>query len=130
MLLFGHRFIKNENFYHIADSDAIAHTPPASSIYIEFKEDNLDLINYAKENGVEFALGIKEITELIYASALSAKFVIVSKELAKSAQKIAECYLFDTKILVRIEEEEEIEEMALQGIDGVIFSNAIIKINS
>lgn len=130
MLLFGHSFIKNESFYHITDIDAIERTPSTSSIYIKFEKSNLDLIEYAKKNGVDFALDVQNINELIYASALGAKYIILLKELAKTAQKIAETYLFDAKILVKIEEENEIEEMALQGIDGVIFSNAIIKINS
>ncbi|MDQ7061044.1 MAG: hypothetical protein Q9M43_07815 [Sulfurimonas sp.] len=37
---------------------------------------------------------------------------------------------FDAKILVLIEEESDIQELALLGIDGVIFSSAIVKINS
>jgi len=130
MLLFGHRFIKNENLYYISDTDAIKHTPPASTLYMKFEESNLDLITYAESNSVAFALGVANTTELIYASALGAKYILVKKELAKTAQKVAESYLFDAKILVRIEDEDEIEEMAVLGIDGVIFSNAIIKINS
>jgi len=54
----------------------------------------------------------------------------VSKALAKTAQSLADTYLFDSKILVNIEDEKDIEEMALFGVDGVLFSNAIIKINS
>ncbi|MDQ1268226.1 MAG: hypothetical protein QG560_869, partial [Campylobacterota bacterium] len=52
------------------------------------------------------------------------------KTLAKTAQNVAESYLFDAKILVMIEDEDEIEELALLAIDGVIFSNAIVKILS
>jgi len=130
MLLFGHRFIESENFYHIIDSEAISKTPPNATIYIEFKENNLDIIKNLNENRVTFALSINTLTELIYASSLDATYIIVTQELAKSAQNIAESYLFDSKILVSIESEESIEEIAELGIDGVIFSNAIIKINS
>jgi hypothetical protein len=130
MLLFGHKFIKNESFYHISSVDAIQSTPPSSTIYFEFDESNLDLIEYANDNSVTFVLSVQNVTELIYASALGAKYILVPKELAKTAQSIAENYLFDAKILVRIEDEEEIEEMALLGLDGILFSNAIIKINS
>ncbi|MBN2815357.1 MAG: hypothetical protein JXQ67_01640 [Campylobacterales bacterium] len=130
MLFFGHRFLQNESLYYISDVDAIAHTPPNATIYIKFLESNLDLIDYAKTNALPFALGVADITELLYASALGAKYILVKKELAKTAQKIAESYLMDAKILVRIEEEEEIEELAILGIDGVIFSSAIVKINS
>ena len=130
MLIFGHRFIKSENFFHIIDIDALKKTPPSSTIYVEFCEENLDIINYLDTNSVAFALKVSNIKELIYASALNAAYALVSKEFAKSAQDIAENYLFDTKILVFIESEEEIEEMALLGIDGVLFTSNIIKINS
>jgi len=130
MLLFGHRFIQSDNFYHIIDIEAISKTPPNATIFLEFSEKNLDIIKYLNENSVKFVLNINTLTELIYASSLNAIYIVVSQELAKSAQNIAESYLFDAKILVSIENEESIEEMAELGIDGVIFSNAIIKINS
>ena len=130
MLLFGHRFIPNESFYHIADIDSVSKTPPSSTLFLEFCEDNLDIINHLNDNSVSFALSVVNITELIYASALNASFIVINRELAKTAQNIAESYLFDAKILVSIESEDEISEMAQLNIDGVIFSNAIIKINS
>lgn len=128
MLLFGHRFIPSQSFYHISDIDSITKTPPSSTLYLTFSEENLDIITYLQENLLSFALSIKNITELIYASSLGASYIILDKELAKTAQKIAETYLFDAKILAVIEDDDEIEELALLGIDGVIFSNAIIKI--
>ena len=130
MLIFGHKFIPSDSLYHTPNIDAISNTPPSSTIYLEFNEDNLDIINHANSNHIELALSVKDITELIYASALNAKYILVSKELAKTAQNIAENYLFDAKILVNITNNDEIEEIALLGCDGVIFSNAIIKTNS
>ncbi|DAB27805.1 MAG: hypothetical protein A2513_06280 [Sulfurimonas sp. RIFOXYD12_FULL_33_39] len=130
MIFFGHRFLKSKNFYHISSIDSIVHTPPSSTLYIEFCENNLDIINHAVLNSIQTALHVKNITEILYASSLGASFIIVEKELAKTAQNIAETYLFDAKILIRIEEEDEIEELALLGVDGVIFSNAVIKISS
>ncbi|WP_434581012.1 hypothetical protein MLC52_01740 [Sulfurimonas sp. NW15] len=128
MLLFGHRFIKSEKFYHVSDIDAIVQTPPASIIYLEFEEKNLDIIEYLNQNSIKFAFKVQNVTELIYASALGASYIHVEQKLAKTAQKIAENYLFDAKILVHIEKEEEIEEMALLGIDGAVFTEAIVKI--
>jgi hypothetical protein len=130
MLFFGHRFIESENFYHITDIDAIKNTPPSSTLYVIYTENNLDIIKHLHSNALPFVLSVTSITELLYASALGARYITLSKEIAKSAQNIAECYLFDAKILVTIEDENEIEEAALLGIDGVLFSNAIIKINS
>lgn len=130
MIFFGHRFLKNETLYHVFDIDSILHTPPSSTIYVEFDEKNLDIINHTVLNSVKIAIFAKNITEVLYASSLGASYIVVEKELAKSAQNIAENYLFDAKILALTEDEDEIEELALLGVDGAIFSNAIIKISS
>lgn len=127
MIIIGHRFIASENFFHVSNIDAINNTPPSSCIYLEFEEENLETINHASKNNLCLALSVKNINELIYASNLGASYIIVEKDLAHSAQKIANEYLFDAKILVSIQDENEIEEFALNSIDGVIFSNAIIK---
>jgi len=130
MLFFGHRFIESEHFYHISSIDSINNTPPSSTIYIEFNEDNLDIIKYAIDNGVKIALHVENVTQIVYGSALGVDYLLVAKELSKTAQNLADMYLFDAKILVNIEDEKEIEELALLGVDGVVCSNAIIKINS
>ncbi|WP_373069651.1 hypothetical protein [Sulfurimonas sp.] len=135
MIIIGHRFIPNfltghGSFYHVANIDAINNTPPNSSVLLDYTEENLESIVYAKENGVNFCLRVENITEIIYASNLGASFILVDKDLAKTAQELANNYLFDAKILVKIEDDDEIEDYALLGVDGVIYSDAIIKINS
>lgn len=130
MYIFGHRFIESASFYHIQSIDAIENTPPSSILYVEFSEENLDIIKYMQANQTPFAIGVEDITQIIYASSLGASYILVKRLLAKNAQNLANNYLFDAKILVHIEEEDEIEDLALLGVDGVIFSNAIIKTNS
>jgi hypothetical protein len=130
VLFFGHRFIESQKFYHVFDIDTIAMTPPSCIIYIEFDEKNLDIINYLQENKIHFALKVQNITEVAYASALGASYIVLEQNLAKTAQKIAENYLFDAKILAHIENEDEIEELILLGVDGVICPSAVIKVSS
>ena len=130
MLLFGHRYLQSEIFYHITNIEDISHTPPSSTIILTFDEENLDIISHANANNIPLALFIQNIQELVLASALNAKYIILTKELAKTAQNIAENYLFDAKLLVSAREDSEIEEMALLGIDGIIYPNAIVKISS
>ena len=130
MILLGDPLIDYTPLYHVASIEAIEHTPPSSIIYLEFNKTNLDIIKHASSNGVAFALEIHNITELIYAAGLGAHYILCSKELGKTAQQIAENYLFDAKILVHIQDEDEIEELAIQGIDGVVFANAIVKTNT
>jgi len=128
MIFVGHKFIKSEPFYHIEDIDTIISTPPNSTIYLDFDEKNLDIIDYANLNNIHFALHVKDITQIVYASALGAGFIVVQKELAKTAQNLANNYLFDAKILVKIEDNSEIEELAILGVDGVIFGCGIVKL--
>lgn len=129
MIFFGHRFIESEKFYHISGIDSILHTPPSSTLFINFSEKNIETINHAVINSMLIAIRVENITEILYASALGASYIVVEKELAKTAQNLADSYLFDAKILVMIEDEEAIEELALLGVDGVIFAEAIIKTN-
>ena len=130
MLIFGHRFIDSENFYHIDSIDSIQNTPPSSTLFVKFSEENLDIIKHITINSMQLALEVKDITQIVYANSLEASFIVVCKNLAKTAQDLAQNYLFDAKVLVSIDDEEDIEELALLGVDGIIFSNAIIKINS
>lgn len=130
MLFYGHRFIKSRAFYHVYSTDAISSTPPSSTIYIEFDEANFDLIEYAKANSVSFAIKVHTLSEVAYASAFGASFIVVDSSLAKEAQQIAENYLFDSKILALIRDESEIEKLLHTGVDGVIFHSCIVKISN
>ncbi len=130
MIIFGHRFLASENFSPIPNIEALENMQPSSSIFLPFEEESLDIIEHLRNNEIPFILQVNTITEIIYASSLGSSCIVVSKELSKTAQNIANNYLFDAKILVMIEDESEIEEMALLGVDGVLFSNAIIKVNS
>lgn len=130
MLIFGHPFINSESFYHIDAIDTIVHTPANSTLFLHFSEKNLDIIEHLQNNALEFALEVTTITEIIYANALGARYIVINELLALKAQKLAETYLFDAKILVRIHDTSQIENLALSGIDGVIFAEAIIKITS
>lgn len=129
MLLFGHRLIPSEKFYHISDTEQIIHTPPSSTIYIEFSQENLDIINYLNTNDIGFVLHVHSITEAVLAENLNARYIAVEAHLAKSIQNLAEHYLFDAKILVHSDNEADIEEFALLGIDGILFREAVVKIS-
>lgn len=127
MIFFGHRFIKNIRFYHVLSQEAILKTPPSSVLYTEFSENSLELINYIYLNNMPLALYVKNITEALYASSFNAKYIVVKKEIANEVQKVANEYLLDAKILAFIEDEEDIKELAQDGVDGVIFGEAIVK---
>lgn len=130
MLLFGHPYIDFEPFYHIAEIDEIERTPSNSTLLTGFDERNLDLIKHMQQNGLSFALEVEEIEALVFAHNLGARYIIVSATFAKEAQSVAEHYLFDAKILARLQKEGDLSEKIKDGIDGVIYPQAIVKISS
>ena len=129
MLLFGHPHIPSEKLYHISSIEAIEHTPPNSVLLFSCDEEVFELINFARTNGLEFALDISSLKQAIICENLDAKYLLVNNSLSKSIQNAADTYLFDAKILVHIEDENGIENVANQGIDGAILPEAIIKIS-
>jgi len=130
MLLFGHPYIDFEPFYHIDEIDEIERTPANSTLFIHFREANLDIIQHMRQNSLTFALEAATLSEVVYAHNLGAKYIVVKEALAKSAQNVAENYLFDAKILCRLTKEETLDEKISEGIDGVIYPQAIIKISN
>jgi len=128
MLIFGHPFLPSETLYHIDGTEAIASTPPGSTVLFAWSENNLDLISHCQANDLPFALQVATVKEAIFAENSGARYLLVNSALAKSVQKIAETYLFDAKILARIDSETQIEALAYEGIDGVVFASAIVKV--
>lgn len=129
MLLFGHPLVACEKLYHVSSIEAIAHTPPNSCVLFGYDAEVIELISHARANGISFALDIQSLKEAVIGENLDAKYLLVKDEIAKSVQNAADLYLFDAKILVHAQDEEQIERFAAEGIDGLILSEAIIKIS-
>ncbi len=127
MIIFGHPYFEHKPFYDVSSIDAILQTPPNSNLYIEMRASLLDVIEHAKLNTLSFALKVNSLKEALFAHNFQARYIICTPILAPQIQKAADTYLFDAKVLVQIQEESEIEEMASLGIDGVIFNQAVIK---
>jgi hypothetical protein len=130
MLILGHPHLPFEPLYHIDGIEAIAHTPAGSTVLFEWNGANLDLVEHCRANDLPFALEAATVKDALFAENADARFILVELPLAKSVQKVAETYLFDAKILTRIEDESQIEAVAFEGIDGVIFPEAIVKVTA
>ena len=120
MLIFNHPWIELPQFYKIKSIEDIINTPSNSIVFIEDLSKNIEIIKHCQRNLVLFTLEVNSIKDAIFANLLGAKYIIVSKELSKELMPIAQNYLFDTQVLVQISGENEIEEMAKVGVDGVI----------
>lgn len=130
MLLFGHPYVSSQPFYHIDAIEAIRHTPSNSVVALYFSPENLDIIDYLRQNSIRFALHVESITDAVIAENLGASYLIVLPKHSSEIQKVAEHYLFDAKVLGYLDNMEDLEDLIELRLDGAIFAEAIIKITT
>ncbi|MEA3554193.1 MAG: hypothetical protein U9R39_07335 [Campylobacterota bacterium] len=122
MIIIGDNYINYENISVINSIEDIKLTKPNTTVVFEFDKD---LMKYCNQNDLNYAVKIVSIKESIYANNLNARYILPDNKLLEVVQKIAENYMFDSKILATIEKEQSIEDIALKSIDGVIFKRLI-----
>ena len=123
MIIIGDARFTSETLFRVENIDDIAKTPSNSVVFLNAQ--NIDLQIFCFKNKVEYAIVIQDFKEAIYANNLNAKYIISNKDIAEKLQKIAENYLFDAKILVKINNENEINKLCEIGVDGVIYENIL-----
>ena len=119
MIILGHPKIPSPALAPAKTIEEIAATPAGSVALIPF---DLDLLRYCSDNDVRTAVHITEVAQSVYANALGATYLFCELELAKKVQKIAENYLFDSKVIAIIDE-RLIHKAIEAGIDGVLLRN-------
>ncbi len=122
MIIIGDKLIPYEDIFKVNDIQEISNTKANSTLLFSY---DIDLIKYCHKNSIPFFVKVKDIKELIYASQFNTKYIICDKTFVKDAQKIAENYMFDSKILTIINSDDEIVWCAQNEIDGVIYNNLI-----
>ena len=125
MLLIGHELIPYEPFYRVVSVEEIAKTPSKAVVLFDFEPK---MATYCVAQNVSFALQVRHIKELVLANVLGASYFIVDKSLAMHAQKIADDYLFDGKVLLLSNDDNEIEFTASHAIDGILFEAGIVSL--
>ncbi len=124
MIIIGDNLIPHKTFTYIDSIMEIEHTIPNSILIFSYDEN---LLMYTRKNSLSVAVIVSSIKEAIYCNALHSSYIICDKKLAKTIQKVADNYMFDSKILAIIEDNEEIEKIAINEIDGVIYSALLNK---
>lgn len=122
MIIIGDNYIDYENISVINSIEDIKSTKPNTTVVFDFDKD---MMKYCMENDINYAVKIVSVKESIYANNLNARYILPNNELLDIVQKIAENYMFDSKILATIQNEESIEDIAIQSIDGAIFKRLI-----
>lgn len=123
MIIIGDKLVPSTELFKIFNIEDIKNTEANSTLYFLF---NYEILKYCFENSLDYAVKIKSLKEAIYANALNAKYIIAEKKLAKKVQKIAENYMFDSKVLAIIETNDEFEDIAKVEIDGVIYKESLV----
>lgn len=128
MKIIGHLHIPHQDFSKIKTTQDIDHTLPDVMIWWEASQDSdYSLAHFCQKNQIPYAVKIHNLRELLIYSNLDAKYLIASKESAPLFQSILKEYVLDSLLLCEIEKEDEIEKLALQGVDGVIFESLLTK---
>ncbi|MDD5406624.1 MAG: hypothetical protein PHE73_06775 [Sulfurovaceae bacterium] len=126
MLVFGHSLIPCKPWYTASSIDDILQPPPSSIILISNLSENSDIAMHCKKNDLPFAVKTESIKDAVIAANLGASYALCEIENTREIQQIANEYLWTMRIITPINDENEIESIALQGIDGVIFKNFIV----
>jgi len=123
MIIIGDVHIAYETITKISSIEDIMNTKANTTIVFDF---DFDILHYCQINDVATAVIVKDITEVVYSSLLGAKYIIVPNNIITQAQKIADNYMYDSKILAIITKYTQIEQMALAQIDGCIYNTVIL----
>jgi len=118
VIVLGDEKIDTKSIVYSSNFQDVKNSSPNDIIKLNYD------VGYLKQlvsNDIECIVQVENIQDLIYANILKATYILVHKNIAKQAQNIADDYMFDSKILVAISSKEEIEKIAYDAIDGVLF---------
>jgi hypothetical protein len=125
MYIFGHPWVAGQTFRRVFSQEDIHATGSDEIALLEPLTESVALAHYCQAEKIPFAVTLGTIRDALFANALEANFIVCQQEDAMEIQPIAERYLFDSKVLVLVAHEKEIDRMARFSIDGVIFPEAI-----
>lgn len=122
MILIGDKLVPFEDVFLIKNIKDIENTKANSTVLFDFNEE---ILTYCYKNELFCAVVVNSIKEAIYCNNLNVKYIISEKELSIELQKIADNYMYDSKILAIIDSNEELEQVAKLEIDGIIYRNLL-----
>ena len=121
MLIIGNKNIPYEKIKSINSIEDIKNTSAEFIVYFKY---DIDTIKYCFDNNVKCAVYVSTVTESIFCNALDVNFII-SNNNTKQIQNIADNYMFDSKILQIIIDDNDIQKVAINEIDGCIYKEIL-----
>ena len=122
MIIIGNENIPYQSIANISNIDDIQNTKPNQTLSFTY---DIELIKYCFVNELSCLVLVSDIKEAIFCNSLNASYIVVKNSIAKEIQDIADAYMFDSKILEVINDDEEINKVAPRGIDGVIYDKLL-----
>lgn len=125
MLLVGHPLIAHPAFKGVG-SETEAQSLAKGSLIAYIKGENKETLwKFCQENSVKYASKAASVKDAVLLNAMDAHYILCDRTQVLEFQKLADDYLFDSKILLLIGNEAEIEDAAKYRVDGVIFEGVI-----
>ena len=125
MIIIGHPWVESSRFRKVFSLEDIQKSSANEVVLLEPLSDSHALASHCQKNNIPFAVVVNTLDEALFSNALGAKYIVTQEDDAKTIQPVAQEYLFDTRVLVLIQNEKEIEKIARAGVDGVLFIEAI-----
>ncbi|AXP08541.1 hypothetical protein N4T57_04360 [Campylobacter hepaticus] len=120
MLIIGHDLLQDLDFHFFQENEIIQE----DRIYCVFYDEKS--ISYLKAKHAQFAILVQNKDEIFLSNALQAKFLIFQDpKLAQFASKVAEFYIFDSKILMLANTLQNLEKFYKLKVDGIILKTKI-----
>ncbi|CAA6818315.1 MAG: Unknown protein [uncultured Sulfurovum sp.] len=128
MIIIGHQWVESPKFHKVYTQAEIEKCATNEIALLEPLNQTHDQAKYCQDNAIPYAVIANTITDAVFANALGATYIVCKYDDATMLHPIAQEYLFDTNILVLLQEcnTKEITKVARSGIDGIIFPEAII----
>jgi len=125
MLVFGHSLIPYKTWYKVNSIDDILNTPAGRIVLLSDLQYSSEIALHCMKNDIPYAVKTISIKDAVIAANLGASYALCNIENVQEIQKTANEYLWSMKIITLIDDENEIQSIAIMGIDGVIFKNSI-----
>ncbi len=122
MIILGDKNIPYDHIEIIKSIDDIKSTLPNSIVLFEY---DIDILKYCYKNNINTMVKINSIVDGLYANSLNSYYILVDETIAYDMQQIAQNYMFDSKIIQLIDNTDQMEKIAKNNIDGVVFKNIL-----
>jgi len=110
----------DEIFFKAETFEDIKNSPDKSTLIFKYSDSSLELYNFCKINNIPYGVIVSDIKAMIFCANLDAKYIFCDTiKKAENFQKIADEYLLDTKIVLLIDDFNEIEKIVQYGIDAI-----------